>query len=152
MPGHVVMKLIEPFAGKYRNVTTDNFFTYLKSSEDLKADNTSIVGATNRIRRKTPNEVKTMKNSLYSTILLKNERASFTVYQCKPSKNVLLLSTVHRNVTCADNNKKTSETIQYYDANKYGVDALDQKARLYTTKVASRRCSLQFLYNILDLA
>ena len=48
--------------------------------------------------------------------------------------------------------KKTSETIQYYDANKYGVDALDQKARLYTTKVASRRWPLQFFYNVLDLA
>ena len=123
------MKLIEPFAGKVWSVTTDNFFTYLKSSEYLKAKSTSIVGDTNRIRRETPNEVKTMKNSPYSTILLKNERASFTVYQSKPSKNVLLLRTVHRNVTCAENNIKTFETIQYYDANRYGVDALDQKAQ-----------------------
>ena len=142
MPGHVVMKLIEPFAGKDRNVTNDNFFTYFKSSEDLKADNTNIVGATNRIRRETPNEVKTMKNSLYSTILLKNERASFTVYQCEPSKNILLLSKVYRNVTCADNDKKTSETIQYYNITEYRVHVLDQDTS-NATKVASRRWPLQ---------
>ena len=75
-----------------------------------------------------------------------------TVYQCKPSKNVLLLSTVHRIVTCADNKKKTPETIEYYNATKYGVDVLDQKARKYTTKVASQRWPLQVFYNVLDLA
>ena len=30
MQGHIVMKFIEPFAGKSRNVTADNFFTSLK--------------------------------------------------------------------------------------------------------------------------
>lgn len=152
MPAHVVMKLMEPFAGKGRNVTTDNFFTSLRLSEELKAKKTSIVGTMNRIRREIPNEVKTMKIPLYSTIVLRNQSTSLTVYQCKPSKNVLLLSTVHRNVTCADNKKKTPETIQYYNATKYGVDVLDQKARLYTTKVASRRWPLQVFYNVLDLA
>ena len=56
MPGHVVMKLIEPFAGKGRNVTTDNFLTSLRLSVELKAKNTSIVGTKNRIRREIHNE------------------------------------------------------------------------------------------------
>ena len=44
MPGHIVLKLLEQFAGKGRNVTTDNFFTSLRLSEELKVDKTSIVG------------------------------------------------------------------------------------------------------------
>ena len=65
-----------------------------------------------------PNEVKTIKIPLYSIIVLRNQRTSLTVYQCKPSKNVLLSSTVHRNVPCADKERKTPETIQYYNATK----------------------------------
>ena len=64
---------------------------------------------------------------------------TLTVYQSKPSKNVLVLSTAHRSVTIADGKKKLSETIVFYNATKYGVDVLDQMARLYTSKVSSRR-------------
>lgn len=34
---HVVMKLMDPYLGKGRNVTTDNFFTSLKLAEKLEA-------------------------------------------------------------------------------------------------------------------
>ena len=90
------------------------FFTSPRLSEELTAKKTSIIGNMNRIGREIPNDVKTMKISLYSTIVLMIQSTTLTVYQCKPSNNVLLLSTVHRNVTCADNKKKTPETIQYY--------------------------------------
>ena len=58
--GHEV---IEPFAGKCWNATTDNFFTSLKLSEELKAKKTNIVGNMNRIRSEIPNEVKTIHNA-----------------------------------------------------------------------------------------
>ncbi|XP_068250625.1 uncharacterized protein [Palaemon carinicauda] len=47
---HVVLKLMEPFTGKGRSVTTDNFFTSLQLAEHLKAKNTSIVGTMNKAR------------------------------------------------------------------------------------------------------
>ena len=51
MPGHLVLTLIEPFAGKGQNVTIDKFFTSPDLSEQLKTKNASIVGTVNRIRR-----------------------------------------------------------------------------------------------------
>ena len=51
MPGLVVMKLIEPFAIKGRDVTTENFFTSLELLEETKAKKKSIVGTRKRIRR-----------------------------------------------------------------------------------------------------
>ena len=120
------------------------FFTSLRLSEELSAKKMSIVGNMSRKRREMPNEVKIMKFPLYSTIVLKNRSTSLTVYQCKPSKNVLLLSTIHIIVTCADNKKKNPETIEYYNATKYGVGVLDQKARKYTTKVG--HCKFFIMY------
>eukprot|EP00064_Thunnus_orientalis_P012093 superscaffoldBa00001814_g12127 len=56
-PGHqtlgesVVMKLVEPYVGKGRNVTTDNFFTSLTLAKNLLKKNTSLVGTVNKTRR-----------------------------------------------------------------------------------------------------
>lgn len=40
----VVLRLAEPFLGKGRNMTTDNFFTSLKLATALQAKKTSLVG------------------------------------------------------------------------------------------------------------
>ncbi len=44
----VVLKLAEPFLGKGRNITTDNFFTSLKLATALQAKKTSLVGTQGR--------------------------------------------------------------------------------------------------------
>lgn len=149
---HVVLKLMEPFLGKGRNVTTDNFFTSVKLAEKLKAKKTSIVGTMNRIRREIPAEIKSMKAPLYSSTVFENNKMTLTVYQGKVSKNVIILSSLHENVSFSDGAKKLPETIAYYNSTKYGVDIVDQMARLYSTKVSSRRWPLQMFYNVLDLA
>ena len=149
---HVVMKLLDPYLGKGRNVTTDNFFTSLKLAEKLEAKKTSIVGTMNRIRREIPPAIKTMKAPLHSTMVLRTKNTTLTVYQAKTSKNVILLSNLHKSVSCSDNRKKIPETVNFYNQTKFGVDVLDQKARLYSCKVSSRRWPLQVFYNVLDFA
>ena len=149
---HVVLKLMEPFLGGGHNVTTDNFFTSVKLGQKLANKKTSIVGTVNHIRREVPPQIKSCKKPLYSSTILKSNNMTLTVYQSKPSKNVLVLSTVHRSVAIAEGKKKLPETIVYYNATKYGVDVLDQMARLYTSKVSSRRWPLQVFYNVFDLA
>lgn len=51
---NVVLRLMEPFKGSGRNVTTDNFFTSLKLAKELKKNNISLVGTMNRVRRELP--------------------------------------------------------------------------------------------------
>ena len=149
---YVVTKLAEPFLNEGRNITCDNFFTSVKLANSLKSKKTTIVGTMNKIRREVPKAIKTMKLPLYSTRIFKNEGITLTVYQGKPSKNVLVLSSVHKAVPISDTPKKLPESVVYYNHTKSGVDNIDQMARLYTTKVASRRWPLQVFYNILDFA
>ncbi|KAK9686055.1 Transposase IS4 [Popillia japonica] len=58
---HVVMKLMQPYLNKGRNVTCDNFFTSLALAETLETKRTSIVGTVNRARRETGDEVMTAR-------------------------------------------------------------------------------------------
>ncbi|GBP55934.1 ATP-dependent DNA helicase PIF1 [Eumeta japonica] len=147
----VVKKLMEPYINKGRNVTCDNFFTSLLLAEYLKSKNTSIVGTVNRVRREIPIAVKTAKE-LYKTSLLKTGDTTLTVYQTKPNKNVLMLSTMHQDITISSSSKKKPETVLFYNSTKYGVDVVDSMSRKYTVKAASRRWPVHTFYNLLDLA
>ena len=106
----------------------------------------------NKIWRKVPKVIKTIRLPLYSTRIFKNKELILTFYKGKPSKNVLVLSSLHRSVAISNTPKKLPEIPTYYNMAKSGVDNINQMARFYTTKVASRRWSLQVFYNILDFA
>ena len=67
------------------------------------------------------------------------------------TKNVVLLSSLHQTVGIRNNPKKTPETVEFYNATKFGVDVFDQMARAYSVKT-SRRWPVKMFYNILDLA
>ena len=149
---YVVLKLIDPFLSKGRNVTTDNFFTSQKLADSLCAKNTSIVGTIRQNRRELPPICKDTTPKRFSSKVLINGQKTLTIYRCKPKKNVCILSTVHRRVEIGDNEKKLPETVQYYNSTKCGVDVLDQMSRLYTTRSPSRRRPVYIFYNVLDFA
>jgi hypothetical protein len=148
----VVMNLMDPYMGKGRNVTTDNFFTSLKLAKDLKLKKTSIVGTVNRVRRELPTSVLDVQCALHSTRLHSHSHISLTTYRCKPKKNVVLMSTLHPTVSIGNDEKKLPETVQFYNNTKYGVDIVDQMARKYSVKAGGRRWPVHVFYNILDLA
>ena len=77
----------------------------------------------------------------------------FVKYQAKQKKSVCLLSSMHGLADVdASNEKKKTEMILFYNANKVGVDCFDKMARLYTTRSASRRWPVSVWGNILDIA
>ncbi|XP_056221053.1 piggyBac transposable element-derived protein 4-like [Seriola aureovittata] len=149
---NVVMRLVEPFMGKGRNVTTDNFFTSLTLAKNLLKRNTSLVGTVNKARRELPPSVQQQRGELYSTKVLRHERTTLTIYQGKPRKSVALLSSMHQCVSIGSDQKKKPETVTYYNTTKVGVDVLDQMARLYSVKGATRRWPVAVFYNLLDMA
>lgn len=67
------------------------------------------------------------------TRVFKHEDITLTVYKCKPTKNVLILSSLHLTVAISSNSKKKAATIEYYNNTKYGVDVLDTTRPLATT-------------------
>ena len=123
-------------------MTTDNYFTSIKLATELQKYKTSLLGTVNRIRKEVPAVVQHMKEPLYSTTLYKSGDVTMTVYQGKTKKNVAILSTLHQNITIADNAKKTPESVKAYNDTKYGVDIVDQMARKYTVRTSTRRWSI----------
>ena len=72
----------------------------MKLPNSLKRKKATIVGTVNKRRGEVPNAIKTMKLlPLFSTRIFKNEGLTLTVYHGKPSKNVLVLSSVHKAVS-----------------------------------------------------
>ena len=148
----VVMRLMEPYLKKGRNLTTDNFFTSLKLAKQLLSKKTSLVGTVNKVRRELPASCLDMQPDLYSTTLSSPEGITLTTYRCEKNKNVVMLSTLHPSVTIAANEKKLPETVAFYISTEYGVDIVDQMARKYSMKASCSRWPIHVFYNILDLA
>ncbi|XP_071747466.1 piggyBac transposable element-derived protein 4-like [Lepeophtheirus salmonis] len=146
------MKLMEPYLGKGRNVTTDNFFTSLSLANELPKNRTTILGTMNRAWKEKPPELKATKQALFSSLIFVNSGNTLTSYQGKKNQKNLIMSSVPKSVKVIDVRKRLPESIQYYNETKYGVDILDQMAILYSTKMSSHRWPLQVFYNILDFA
>lgn len=94
---NVVLQLLAPLFNKGYNVTCDNYFTSLDLANRLADKKCSIVGTLCQNRREVPDECKKTR-TLHDTSILKckgknNTTVTLTSYQCKKSKNVLLLST-----------------------------------------------------------
>ena len=103
----VVMQLMRPYLCKGRNVTIDDYFTSVKLANHLKEKQASLLGTVNKIRREVPLPLRKMKEDLHSCKLYKSGDITLTAYQEKVNKQVLILSTMHEDITIANNAKKT---------------------------------------------
>lgn len=149
----VVLRLMDPFLNKELNVTCDNFFTSVSLAEQLQNYRTSLLGTMRTNRKELPPCARNAKNELHSTNILQNKKGhTLTIYQCKPRKNVLFLSSLHRHVPIQASGKKKPETVVLYNKTKVGVDILDQMARKYSVKPSCRRWPFHVFCNLLDLA
>ena len=72
------MTLMEPFMGKGRNVTTDNFFTSFLLAEEPKKK-TSLVGIMNKVRRELPASAKCMQQRYSSKLINAGDMTTLTV-------------------------------------------------------------------------
>ena len=106
----------------------------------------------NRIRRENPLVVRNSCENRYNSYVLKNNQCTLTVYQGKPKKNGILLSTVHRTVAIGNDPKKIPEMINFYNYKIWCRCCWSNGPFVQCTKVASWRWPIQVFYNILDLA
>lgn len=153
----VVKKLVEPYYNRGHNVTTDQFFTSYDLALDLLAKKTTLVGTVNKNRKYTPKI--TGKQELHSSKFFENEKGVLvTIYQCKPSKQVTLLSTLHEKAEISEDKsknpncqKKKPSIITYYNGTKCGVDSVDQMTRNCSVKYPTRRWPVGVWNNTLNL-
>ena len=72
--------------------------------------NTSLEGVVNKmIRELPPSACNPSQAGLLSTAVLKHDRATLTVYRCKPRENVCILSTMHLTVAIGGDTKRTRD-------------------------------------------
>lgn len=89
-PENVVMRLGEPYLGEGRNVNMDDVFTSLPLANKLIDKNTSLVGVVNKTRPELPPSACNQSQAeLFSTAVLKHNKATLTVYRKKPRKKCL---------------------------------------------------------------
>ena len=89
---------------------------------------------------------------LHSCKPSKSGEITLTAYLGKVNKHVLMFSTMHNDITIANNAKKTPETVSSYNETKYGVDIVDQMSKKYTCRTGTRRWPMHGFQNTLDLA
>lgn len=99
----------------------------------LLSKNASRVGTINRDKRELPPSVK-WRTELFSIKVLKNDKMVLSGYQCKPKRNVNILSTQHQHVAISTDMMRKPETVTHYNQTEVRVDVLDQMARQYSVK------------------
>ena len=157
VPTDVVIKLMMPLFKKGHNVTSDNYFTSLDLCLRLAKQGCSLVGTIRSNRREIPNSLQETC-SLHDTSIVKLADSAvatvtITKYQCKKSKSVNILSSLHPNVAISsENNPKKTRNSTFYNETKMGVDVLDQMSRCYSVKAGSRRWPTHVFYYVIDMA
>ena len=145
------MTLMKPFMSKGRNVTTDNCFTLFLLAKELKTKKASLVRTMNKVRLELPASAKRSQERYSSKLMKTGDMAISTVYQCKPKKNVCVLSSLHMSVELGESDKKKPEKMEYYNKSKFGVDVANQTARQCSVKAGTRWWPVAVFYNILGL-
>ena len=106
----------------------------------------------NKVRRELHASAKCLQQRYSSKLMKAGDVATLTAYQCRSKKNFSVLSFLHMFVELGESEKKKSETVEFFDKTKCGVDVADQMARQYSVKVGTRWLPVAVFYNILDLA
>lgn len=152
---HVVMKMTSHIYGTGRNVTCDNFFTSLHLARELTKKRLTLVGTIRSHRREVPREMRSHRGrELYSSMFAYSTEDSVQLvsYKAKASKNVLVLSSQHKQPEISNGPKRKPSVILYYNATKSGVDCVDERISTYSTKYRSKRWHVAVFCNLLDMA
>ena len=122
VPTDVVIKLMMPLFKKGHNVTSDNYFTSLDLCLRLAKQGCSLVDTIRSNRREIPNSLQETC-SLHDTAIVKLAdpavaTVTITKYQCKKSKSVNILSSLHPNVAISSENNPQKNPKQYFFTTK----------------------------------
>ena len=151
VPEALTMKLAEPYVGKGRNITADNYFISQSLAKRLMAAKTTLVGTLRSNRREVPAAAKTVKNRQKGdTVHFYNENITMCSFWDKKNCPVLLLSSFHRFQPNFTEGK--SEIVHFYNATKSGVDNLDKLTRTYRCQRKCRRWPYGVYFTLVDVA
>lgn len=151
---HLVMELCSHLFGSGRNVTCDNFFTSLSLARSLWKKLMTLVGTMKPNRREVPTVLRSTKDHAVCTSLFcySTDGVQLVCYRAKKNKNVIVLSSQHRQPSVSATAPHKPDVILYYNSTKGGVDCLDERVATYSVAYKTRRWHVRVFCNLVDIA
>ena len=113
----------------------------------------SIVGTIMHNRINLPDELRYARGrEVLSSVFVCHPPLMLVSYIPKRGKNVLVVSTMHKEDYVTPTATRKPDVILFYNETKGGVDTVDQMIDTYRTKAASRRWPMVVFYTIVDVA
>ncbi|XP_039550046.1 piggyBac transposable element-derived protein 4-like, partial [Pimephales promelas] len=147
----VVLDMAEGLNG--HNITCDNFFTSYALGEELLKKKVTMLGTVRKNKPELPSELLAMKNrKVTSSMFAFTEKATVVSYCPKKGKNVLLMSTMHKDAVLSDREDRKPQMVLDYNETKGGVDNLDKVTATYSCRRMTARWPLVIFFNIIDVS
>ncbi|UYV64847.1 hypothetical protein LAZ67_3002151 [Cordylochernes scorpioides] len=155
-PDDIVKRLITPISGTSRNITTDNWYTSYKLSQDLLTEHKlTLVGTLKKNKKEIPKIFLPNRNRpKYNSIFGFTQNTTLVSYVPKKSKAVLLLSTMHSTPPIDEESgfKLKPEIVTFYNLTKGGVDMVNQMCGTYSVGRRTNRWPLCLFFDLLNVA
>ncbi|XP_029697657.1 piggyBac transposable element-derived protein 4-like [Takifugu rubripes] len=147
----VVLDVTEGLKG--HNVTCDNFFTSYELGQQLLKRKITMVGTVRKNKPELPPALLASKErEVLSSKFAFTPTTTLVSYLPKKNKNVLLLSTLHRDGVISDRGDRKPVIILDYNRNKGGVDNLDKVIGAYSCRRMTAHWPLVIFHNIIDVS
>ncbi|XP_068435159.1 piggyBac transposable element-derived protein 4-like [Clinocottus analis] len=135
------------------NITCDHFFTSYDLGQELLRRKLTMVGTVKKNKPELPAEILQEKDRApLSSKFAFTDTTTVVSYCPKKTRNVILMSTLHKDAAVSPGSDKKPTMILDYYKNKGGVDNLDKLTATYTCQQTSRRWPMVVFYNILDVS
>ena len=92
----------------------------MKLAASVRAKKTSVMEAMTQARREVPESIRKKRQPLHSSLILKSDDVTLSVYKGKPYMNVLLLSTVNAIVLDDNVPENLLILVTFYNSTKIG--------------------------------
>ncbi|KAK6320045.1 hypothetical protein J4Q44_G00091520 [Coregonus suidteri] len=147
----VVLDMSEGLQG--HNITCDNFFTSYRLGVELQKRKLTMVGTIRKNKPELPSELLKMQGrTVHSSKFAFSENATVVSYCPKKNKNVLVMSTMHKDASLSAREDIKPQIILDYNSTKGGVDNLDKVTATYSCQRMTARWPLVIFYNIVDVS
>ncbi|XP_036958596.1 piggyBac transposable element-derived protein 4-like [Acanthopagrus latus] len=146
--------VLEMTAGlKGHNITCDNFFTSDTLGQELLQKKLTMVGTIRRNKPELPPALlATQDRDRFSSRFAFTDTHTLVSYCPKKRKNVLLMTTLHRDAAVSTREDKKPNAILDYNRNKGGVDNLDKVTGTYSCQRKTARWPMVVFFNMLDVS
>lgn len=151
-PQHIVQRLVEPYRGKNRNLTCDNWYTSYPLAKLLLENKITMVGTLRKNKREIPPELLPYKTRPVNSSIFAFQKDITLVSHCpKKNKCVILLSTMHASDDVDEETNKP-DIVLFYNSTKGGIDTVDQMCGNYTVAKRTKRWPLALFFQLLNIA